>query len=157
MSDWMKVLFGGLGVAVFTFLADAVWDRVSHRSAGPDTVHTALRVEDGALYVFVRNDSDEPLDLVRAQLTIRSPKPDVMGAYPLPSRIYRVVSEREAQLDQQDDLLLVQLNIAQAINPGEADQFGFSIEDRARPLTPGQGTVQGEITDLKGNVYAVSY
>lgn len=157
MSDWVKILFGGLGVAIFTFLADAMWDRMSHRGLGPETVRATLRVEDGALYVFVRNDSDEPLDLVRAELDIRTPENRALAAYPLPSRIYSVVSEADAAIEQHDDLLSVRLNIAQAIDPGDADQFGFSIESGARPMTPQEGSVSGHIIDLRGNAYEVSY
>ena len=48
-SGWAKLLFGGIGVAAFTFAANHVWERVSHRPVGPDYVHVALRSEDGQL------------------------------------------------------------------------------------------------------------
>ena len=75
-SGWVKLLFGGIGVAVFTFAANHAWERVSHRSVGPDYVHVAVRSEKGSLLFYVRNESHEPLDLVSADFRIALPAPE---------------------------------------------------------------------------------
>ncbi len=158
-TTWAKVLFAGLGVAVFTFVANTVWERLSHRSVGPDYVHAALRVEDGVLLLYLRNESDEPLDLVLAEIEINQAKGGggMLGVYPVPSHIYEVESGSDAELEQQEGRLVVKLRISQAIEPGDADQFGFKILGPSGPLTPAAGSVKGTITDLQGNKYYVEY
>lgn len=159
MPKWAKVLFGGLGVAVFTFAANAVWERISHRSIGPDYVRVALRVEEGAILLYVRNESDEPLDLVLAEIEISQPKSggEVLGTYLMPSHLYEVESDSGAELKQLDGGIVVKLRISQAIEPGDADQFGFRIHGGSGPLAPTSGSVKGRITDLRGNIYHVDY
>ena len=94
IQTWVKLLCGGLGVAAFTFAAPIVWQKISHRSVGPDHVVAALRVEDGVLLLLVRNNSDEPLDLVAADIEIGGVgKPaEEFGAYPATSHLYEVDS-----------------------------------------------------------------
>lgn len=159
MPNWVKVLFGGVGVAAFTFFANTVWERVSHRSVGPDYVNATIRFDQGALLVFVRNESDEPLDLVLVEIEIEQPanQGGVFGAYPKPSHLYEVESKSDAVLTQQGDRLFVKLRVSQAIEPGNADQFGFKIKSASGPLQPYAGSISGKLTDLRGNVYRVHY
>ena len=159
IQTWVKLLCGGLGVAAFTFAAPIVWQKISHRSVGPDHVVAALRVEDGVLLLLVRNNSDEPLDLVAADIEIGGVgKPaEEFGAYPAPSHLYEVDSRSAAELTQRDGRLFVKLRIAQAIEPGQVDQFGFRIKGPAGALTPAAGSLSGKITDVRGNVYRVKY
>lgn len=136
MTSWAKVLFRGLGVAVFTFAATPLWN--SHRSVGPDYVHVALRVEYGALLLFVRNESDEPLDLVRTEISLNQAKnhSGVLRAYPAPSRLYEVHSALRTELAHEDEKPVVKLRIAQAIEP---DQFGTKSVGDQPPLVPDPG------------------
>lgn len=158
-QSWMKLLFGGLGVAAFTFAAPIVWDRLSHRSAGPDHVEAALRIDDGVLFLLVRNASDEPVDLVQAEIEIDRVRGggEEFGAYPEPSHLYEVDSASATEVSQLDGRLLVKLKIAQAIDPGQVDQFGFRISGPTGPVTPAAGSLTGKVMDMKGNVYPVKY
>jgi hypothetical protein len=157
--NWMGVLFGGIGVAAFTFAAPIVWQNVSHRDAGPDHVVASLRVEDGTLFLLVRNNSNEPLDLVEAEIEIDGVgnPAEEFGAYPAPSHVYEVNAKSTAQLTQRDGRLSVKLRIAQAIDPGQVDQFGFRINGPAGSLTPAIGSLSGKVMDVRGNVYPVNY
>jgi hypothetical protein len=158
-SGWAKLLFGGIGVAAFTFAANHVWERVSHRPVGPEYVHVAVRSEDGQLLFYVRNESHEPLDLVAADFRVALPeaKQALFGAYPTPSQFYEVEPGADAELAQGDGAMRVHLRIAQAIEPGEVDQFGLTIRSAAGPLAPAAGSIEGVMTDLKGNAYPIRY
>jgi hypothetical protein len=164
MSDdggrgWTKALVGGLAVAAFGFAAPIVWQKVSHRSVGPDHVDTSMRVADGELLIFVRNNSHEPLDLVEAEIELERDRKDALelGVYPMPSQLYRIDSRSAVELKQQDRRLFIKLKIVQAIDPGKFDQFGFKIEGPDGALTPAVGSLSGKMVDAKGNVYRVKY
>jgi len=157
--SWVKLLFSGIGVAAFTFAAPIVWQKISYRPVGPAYVAAALRVDDGALLLLVRNNSQEPLDLVEADIDIDGiPRaPQEFGAYPVPSHLYAVDSKSSAHLAQSDGRLSVKLRIAQTIEPGQADEFGFKINGPSGLLTPTRGSLTGKITDSRGNNYRLSY
>jgi hypothetical protein len=158
---WLVTLLGGLSVAIFSFVAPIVWKAVTHRSVGPKYVDATLRVENGTLFLFVRNNSNDPLDLVESDIEIKiQQKGDgaqEFGAYPALSHLYEVDSASAAQLKQQNGRLLVTLKIAQAIEAGQVDQFGFKIRGPAGPLTPTVGSLVGKVVDAKGNIYPVKY
>ena len=107
----------------------------------------------------MRNESHEPLDLVAADFRIALPAAEqaLFGAYPTPSRLYAVEPGADADLEQQDGAMRVRLRIAQAIEPGAVDQFGLTISNAAGPLTPAAGSIEGVMTDLKGNAYPIRY
>lgn len=155
--NWTALLFGGLGVAVFTFAAPIVWKALTHRSVGPDYVNAVLRVENGTVLLLVRNNSDEPLDLVQANIEIKTLKSQnsapEFGAYPTPSHLYEVEAKSTVKLTQEKGLLRLTVPIAQAIEARQVDQFGFRIKS----LTPRVGSMTGEVVDSKGNVYKVKY
>jgi hypothetical protein len=158
---WLVTLLGsGLIVAIFTFAAPIVWMAVTHRSVGPKYVDAAFHVENGTLLLLVRNNSNDPLDLVEADLEIKIQQAGddtgEFGAYPAP-HVYEIDSKSPAQIKQQNGRLLVTLKIAQAIDAGQVDQFGFKITERAGPLTPPIGSLVGKVIDVKGNIYPVNY
>jgi hypothetical protein len=159
---WLVTLLGsGLIAAVFAFAAPIVWTTVIHRTVGPKYVSATLHVENGTLFLLVRNNSNDPLDLVEAEIEIKiqqaGDSAQEFGAYPVPSHLYEIDSASAAQLKQQNGRLLVTLNIAQAIEAGQADQFGFKIRDPAGPLTPPVGALVGKVVDAKGNIYPIKY
>src|SRR5262245_29578535 len=157
---WVKLLFGGLGVAAFTFAAPIVWQKISHRSLGPDSVVATMRLESDVLFLVVRNSSNEPLDIVEAEIEIDGVKgtaADELAAYPTPSHLYEVDSRSAAELKQQGERLFLKLKIAQAIEPGQVDQFGFKIKGPSGSLTPAAGALKGKIKDVRGNVYLAKY
>ena len=159
VQNWVKFLFGGIGVAAFTFAAPIVWERVSHRNLGPDQVETALRIDDGVLYLLVRNNSDDPLDLVEADIQIEgvADASEGLGAYPEPSHLYQVDSTSATQLSQQGGRLFVTMRIAQTIKPRHLDQFGLKISGPSGLLRPAPGSMTGTILDMKGDVYHIKY
>lgn len=157
-QGWIKLLFGGLGVAAFSFAAPILWEQLSHRSAGPDHVAAALRIDDGVLLLLVRNGSDEPVDLIEAEIEIKDVGGgDEFAAYPEPSQIYEVDFASDSEIRQVGGRLVVKLKIAQAIDPGQVDQFGFRINGPAGLLTPPAGSLTGKITDIEGNEYPLTY
>ena len=158
-QGWTALFLSGIGVAAFTFAAPIVWQKLSHRNLGPAYVETALRAENGVLMLMVRNNSDDPLDLVAADVEIAIPKRPAVefGAYPELSHLYAVNAQASAELKQTDDRLLVKLRIAQSIKPGHLDQFGFSINGPGGSLMPQSGSLHGSVTDIKGNVYPIKY
>jgi len=161
-SRWLVTLLGApIALAVFSFAAPIAWNALTHRSVGPKYVNATVRVENGQLLLFVRNNSDDPLDLVGADIAIKIQQAgeaaQEFGAYPVVSHLYEVDSPSAAQLKQQNGQLLVTLKITQAIEARQADQFGFKITDRAGPFTPPIGSLVGKIVDTKGNSYPIKY
>jgi hypothetical protein len=159
---WLLTLLGsGLIVAIFTFAAPIVWTVATHRSVGPDYVSAALHVENGTLLLLVRNSSNDPLDLVEADFEIKIPQTgdsaQEFGAYPAPSHLYEIDSTSATRLKQQNGQLLVTLKIAQAIEAGQVDQFGFKIRSLAGPFVPPVGSLVGTFVDTKGNIYPIKY
>lgn len=103
----------------------------------------------------MRNESHDPLDLVAAdfRIALPAPKQALFGAYPMPSRLYEVEPGADAEVAQEDGAMRVRSRIAQAIEPGEVDQFGLTISSATGPLAPIAGSIDGVMTDLKGNAY----
>jgi hypothetical protein len=159
VQGWLKILLGGLGVAAFSFAAPIVWDKLSHRSLAPEYVDAAVRVENGTFLLLVRNGSDDNLDLVGAEITIVGvdEMSEDFGAYPEPSHVYEVDARSSADLLKLDGGLSVRLRIAQTIDAGAADQFGFKISGPIGARIPASGALSGTIIDSKGNVYPVKY
>jgi hypothetical protein len=158
---WLVALSGGLIVAIFSFAAPIMWTAVTHRSVGPKYVTATLRVENGTLFLFVRNSSNDPLDLVEANIEIKIQQAgdgaEEFGAYPTPSHLYEIDSASAAQLKEQNGRLLVTLPITQAIEAGQVDQFGFKIRSPAGPFTPPVGSLVGKVVDSKKNNYPIKY
>lgn len=156
-----KFLSSGLAVALFTFVADKAWQTYSHHALGPKYVDTALRFEGDKLLLFVRNNSDEPLDLVRAKIEIDAPellKDGALGAYPEISKLYDVSpTAGSAKLQIVADRLVVQLKIIQAIGPKTADHFGITLNGLAGPVDLSNDTIHAEIEDIKGHTYLVTH
>lgn len=159
-TPWLSIVSGGLGVAIFTFAANNVWEAARHRSAGPEFVTASIRFEDNKLLVFVRNESDEALDLVQAQIRIDEPalvRNDVLGAYPDVSKLYSAsASVGSVRLETVGNGMVLNAKIAQAIAPKTADQFGFSLDGVAGPVDLSKLKVRAELQDMKGNRYTVT-
>jgi|SRR6516225_10449931 len=157
---WLTLLSGGLGVAFFTFVANKAWEMYRHRPVGPAYVESSIRFEGNKLLVFVRNNSDEPLDLKRAEIDIDEPdlvKAQVLGAYPDVSKVYTAsASVGSASLDAGDKGLVLTVSIAQAIAPKAADQFGVSLDGLAGPVDLSKVKVRAKLEDLIGNKYTVT-
>jgi hypothetical protein len=158
-ATWLTVLTSGLAVAIFGFVADKVWQMYSHHSLGPRYVKASLRIEQKTLYVFVRNNSDDPLDLIRATIDIDDPElreSGMLGAYPDVSKIYTVSPTLgEASLEKGANGLVVQLKIIQAIPPKGLDHFGVVLAGLLGPLDLSRAKIKANIEDIKGNSYPV--
>ncbi len=154
---WLALLSSGLVVAIFTFAADKVWQVYQHHPVGPRYVEMSLRREDNQLFVFVRNNSDEPLDLVRAQIDIDDPalaKTSVLGAYPDVSKVYNAsISRGSASVAVAEKGLVVKVSVTQAIEPKAADHFGVALSGLAGPLDLSKVALHVELEDIKGNRY----
>jgi len=157
--QWVAVLSSSLAVAVFTFVANKAWDTYHHHKVGPKYVDTALRFEDKKLLLFVRNNSDDPLDLTQATIDLNAPelvKNTALGAYPDVSKVYDVsASSGSATLEAGSDGLAVKLKITQVIAPKGADQFAVSLVGLTGPIDLSNVKIHAEIKDVKGNTYVV--
>lgn len=121
---------------------------------------TTLRFEDNKLLLFVRNNSDDSLDLTAAKIDIDDPEllQSPMGAYPDVSKVYDVsTTAGSAKLETDNDRLVVKLHITQAIPPKAADQFGVQIVGPAGPLDLSNVKFDVEIQDIKGHTYVVRH
>jgi len=157
---WVTLLTSGLGVAMATFVANKGWELWQHRSVGPKHVDATLRLEDNKLIVFLRNNSDEALDLKRATFSFDDPglvPGTMLGAYPDVSKVYvATASSGNADLAVVDSRLVVTLQIAQAIAPKQADQFGVTLTGIIGPVDLSKAKVHAEFEDLKGNRYVLT-
>jgi hypothetical protein len=157
---WLAVLSSGLAVAAFTFVANKAWDTSHHHHLAAKYVDTSLRFEDNKLLLFVRNNSDDSLDLTAAKIDIDDPEllQSPMGAYPDVSKVYDVsTTAGSAKLETDNDRLVVKLHITQAIPPRAADQFGVQIVGPAGPLDLSNVKFDVEIQDIKGHTYVVRH
>ena len=156
---WPALLSSGIGVALFTFVASKGWELYRHRGVSPKYVDASVRVENDQLLVFVRNRSDDPLDLTGASISIDDPalvSTAAMGAYPDVSKVYTVSrAPGSSRLEIVDDRLVVRLQIAQAIAPSGADQFGFALKGLAGPVDLSSAKIDVELEDMKGNRYRI--
>ena len=156
---WLTILSSGIGVAVFTFVANKAWEVYRHHPVGPKYVETSIRFEDNKVFLFVRNNSDEPLDLMRAKIDIDEPallKTEALGAYPDISKVYDVsATSGTAKLDVTDKGLVLSVRITQAIAPKGADHFGVSVVGLTGPVDLSTAKIHAELEDIKGNKYAV--
>jgi hypothetical protein len=159
-AAWIAILSSGIAVAIFTFAANKTWELYKHRKLGPKYVNAALRLEGGKLLLFVRNNSDEPLDLTQAKIEIEDPslvESTTLGAYPDISKIYGVsTTSGTAKLELAGNRLIVNINITQAIAPGAADQFAVTLVDITGPLDFSKATIHAEVTDIKGHAYTAT-
>lgn len=156
---WLTVLSSGLAVALFTFIANKAWEIYSHHSVGTKYVDTSIRFKDNSLLLFVRNNSDEPLDLIRAKIEINEPellKYETMGTYPDVSKVYDVsVTSGSAKLEIVDNRLVIRLKITQAIAPKAADHFGITLVGLTGPMNLSNVKIRAELEDIKGHIYEV--
>lgn len=157
---WITLVTSGLGVALLTFGANKVWELYRHRSIGPEYVDASIRLENDKVFVFLRNNSDEPLDLKRARISLDEPglvAGPALGAYPDISKIYSATpTSGSANLDVIDKQLVVTLHITQAIAPKDADQFGVALTGLLGPVDLSRARIRAELEDLKGNRYVVT-
>jgi hypothetical protein len=156
---WWALISGSLGVAIFTFVANKAWEVYRHHPVGPAYVQTSMRFEDNKLLLFVRNNSDEPLDLVRAQVDIDAPelvKAEALGAYPDISQLYAASATKgSATLEAIDKGLVLKVRITQALAPKAADQFGIALNGLAGPVDLSKVKIRAQLEDIKGNRYTV--
>jgi hypothetical protein len=154
----LKILFGGLGVAVFTFTASLTYDYFHFRSVGPDYVDAVLRTGEGNLAIFIRNRSDEALDLVAAELILASEHipQDRVRAYRNYSHVYTVtMGNASAEAVAAAGKISSRLSITHAIEPGEFDSFAISVVADDEALILDASSVQLTLLDIKGNLYQV--
>lgn len=118
-----------------------------------------MQFDDNRLFLFVRNKSDEPLDLIRAVIDIDEPellKTETLGAYPDVSKVYDVsVTSGSAELQVVNNRLVIRLKITQAIEPKAADHFGVTLVGLAGPVNLSNIKVSARLEDIKGNIYVV--
>lgn len=156
---WLAVLSSGFAVALFTSISNKVWEIYRHHNVGPKYVDTSMQFDDNRLFLFVRNKSDEPLDLIRAVIDIDEPellKTETLGAYPDVSKVYDVsVTSGSAELQVVNNRLVIRLKITQAIEPKAADHFGVTLVGLAGPVNLSNIKVSARLEDIKGNIYVV--
>ena len=159
-AGWITLLTSGLGIALLTFVANKAWEVYRHRSVGPEYVDASIRLEDNKLFVFLRNNSDEPLDLNRARISVDEPglvSNLALGAYPDVSKLYTAIATSgSTNLEVVNNRLVVTLQITQAIAPKTADHFGVTLVGLIGPLDLSKAKVRAEFEDLKGNTYVVT-
>jgi hypothetical protein len=165
-TPWLTLITSGLGVAIFGFVANKAWDGWTHRATGPETVQTSLRFEDRRLFLFVRNNGDEPLDLVRARIDIDEPAlvgQEVLGAYPEVSKVYSASASASGaaapgsvSVAAASGGLVLDARIAQAIAPKAADQFGFGLDGVAGPVDLSRLKLRVQLEDIRGQHYTVT-
>jgi hypothetical protein len=166
-TPWLTLISSGLGVAIFSFVANKAWDAWSHRATGPATVQTSLRFEDSRLLLFVRNNGDEPLDLVRARIDIDEPalvSQTVLGAYPEVSKVYSVSASASGAAARGSvsvaatagSGLVLDARIVQAIAPKGTDQFGFALDGIAGPIDLSRLKLRVQLEDIRGRHYSVT-
>lgn len=156
LQIWPIVLSSGLVVAIFTFTSDKAWNYLHHHKVGPSYVDSSIRCEEGRILLLVRNNSDEPLDLVSARVNINSPELtsiDALGAYPDISKVYRVTSSESTKLQRLGTSLIVDMKIAQAIPPKGLDHFGFELIGPIGSVDLKKANLWAEFWDIKGNHY----
>lgn len=154
----LKIFFGGLGVAVFTFTASLTYNYFQFRPVGPDNVDAVLRTDEGNLAILIRNRSDEALDLVAAELIVTSAHlpQDRVRAYRNFSYIYTVtMGNATTEAVAAGGKISSRLAIAHAIEPGEFDRFGISVLADDGVLSLDASSVQLTLLDIKGNIYQV--
>jgi hypothetical protein len=161
-QDWKKAALGGVVVAAFAFAAPIAWEAIKFRGLSPQYVKAVVRIENNVLLLLVRNSSNEPLDLVEAEIEIpkagqTKDREEELGAYPSPSYIYRIDSKFPASMIERNDQLVVRLRIAQIIKAGDVDQFGISIQGPDGPLALSSSVINAKIVDVKGQTYSVRY
>ena len=154
----LKIFLGGLGVAIFTFTAPLTYNHFHFRPVGPDTADAVIRTAEGNLAIFIRNRSDEALDLVAAELILASEHfpQDRFRAYRAFSHIYTVkLGDVTTDAVAAAGKISSRLSIAHAIEPGEFDSFGISVVADEGPLGLDASSVQLKLLDIKGNLYQV--
>jgi hypothetical protein len=157
---WITILTSGLGVALLTFVANKAWEVYRHKSVGPEYVDASIRIEDNKVFVFLRNNSDEPLDLQRAKFSLDEPglvSSQALGAYPDISKLYTATATSgSTNLEVVNKELVVTLHITQAIAPKAADHFGVTLVGLVGPLDLSKARIRAEFEDLKGNKYVAT-
>lgn len=156
-GGWLKVLFGGAGVALLAFAAPLLWDRISFKELRPDYVQTSLRREGDKIIIFVRNLSDEPLDLIKARIVIsgaESPTNSRLGTYPEETLYIIDPTTGKATVERDEGTLVVSIAFGQAIAPGEPDQFSFKLS-RPGTIHLEHALISGELFDIRGNAYPI--
>ncbi len=157
ISKITTILFGGLGVAIFVFVANKIWEAYSFRDLGPKYVTTSMRFERDTLFLFIRNNSDEPLDIIESKIKIANLDDKSLGTYPDVSKLYDVSSLNSTELSSSKDTLIIGLRIIQAIDPGKADQFGIKLEGLFGPVDLSKAYIRAELYDTEKNTYISIY
>jgi len=159
-SVWVTLLTSGVAVAALTFGLNKSWDVFHHRAIGPKYVQTSLRFEDGKILLFVRNNSDDPLDLVDAKIDVDDPdlaKTAALGIYPDISKVYEVKSSAgKGTIAAADNGLSLDVRIAQAIAPKAADQFAIGVVGLAGSVDLSNSRIRAQLRDIKGRTYTVA-
>lgn len=160
-NKWLAaVLSSGLVVALATFFVDKAWERWQHAEVGPAYVDGSMRFDGDRLLLLVRNRSDEPLDLVGATIEVEESSlsnTGSLGAYPEVSHIYDAkATSGNARVQQSASGIVIMVDIAQAIEPNEVDQFGVQLEGVAGPVDLSRLPIRASLTDVKGNTYRIS-
>ena len=157
-QGWLSLLCGGIGVAIFAFVAPKVWDFVAFKELKPDYVKASLRRDGDNVVVFVRNLSDEALDLTKARIVITGLEPGAtrLGAYPEVSKLYVIdATTGAATVERVEKDLVAMIRITQAIEPGDKDQFSFTLSDRVGAVNLAGAAIKGELFDIEGNAYRI--
>lgn len=156
---WIAIVGSGIGAAVVAFGVEKAWEAYQYRSIGPEYVDGTIRVDGGKVLIFVRNNSDEPLDLKRATISLDDPASSErsVGIYPEVSQIYTVAAaSASTQIIGTGKRITVVINISQSIEPKGVDHFGISMQDALGFVDLSSVAIQADIEDLKGRRYLVN-
>lgn len=122
--------------------------------------------ENGSLLVFIRNRSEQPLDIVAVDLALPTKSVpaevveaayaaepiDKLGSAPLLSQNYFVNgSSLTVRASDNRELIVLSFNVLQAIAPGEHDFFSFEW-----PSTFAEEVTQIGLIDIEGNRFDFS-
>jgi hypothetical protein len=157
----LVILTSGLAAAIFAFIADKGWPILRHHGVGPRYVDASIRIDGDNLLVFMRNNSDDALDLVQATIDVLKPDlqqaPFPLGVYPPISQTYHVTPAiGNASVKAIPGGLEISLKIAQAIPSKEADQFEFQLTGPLGAADLSGAKVVVTISDTRANVYYAS-
>jgi hypothetical protein len=157
-EGWISIVFGGMGVALLSFAAPVAWNHLTHKHLDAEHIRVSVRYEAGTVTVFVRNRSDEPLDLTEARVTIIAADlpPPQFGAYPEVSHVYAVDGKgRYASIERDDAGIVVKTKILQVIEPGGYDHFSVALSGDVVPPDLLSVDFAVVLVDSNGRLYEI--
>ena len=156
----IELLFGGVGVALLSFLAAQAWSIYTKKNISSDSVDVALRANGSAVVIYIRNNSDENLDIVKTELLIRDDEieTEMLGVFPEVSKTYIIDSLPNAVINTNtSNSLEVFAETGQAISPGGVDQFEIMLRGPLGFIDLSDSSLKVKLHDIKNVVIEKEY